>query len=1108
MNQKNTNESPKHQIKNEDQNFQNQDSIQNSAQSKPKNSIYKCSTLYKMTEILKAASKSLKDGKFIFDNIMNFGFIQKFFGENIEDENMAVQLCRQMGCEEFQKGVCVMKQGDESNDKLYVIIKGKVGIVIAKDTNIFKKVKLSDKRERTISFDLDYVDVQQVVDLYGTKVNELSKGDGFGEKALLLKPQDAKRNATIIALEDTVCITVLRNDFLKILENFNKETQLKEQLLYSQMPFLKLITSSSTKEALMLYFKNQSTTRGKYLTEEGKLGEDIFILQSGKVVIEKKFLNCNNIYYSEYKSVKLTEISEPTFLGEEILFIDQEIQEAINSNNKNKAHKSHQKNLSNTDFDTQKGLSISTENDDLTQQTYKYTIRVDSLLCKFLIISKNFFLTKFPKEILQEIKQNYIKKEQIRQKVFNQMKDHKAAFSNNSKYNIEPTFHMMNAISNKEIFCQMQPQMIESYNKTLLKKQENRESNFNKQKIDNFDEEFSSVYRPDQEKKTEIIEEKKVLLQQKLKQQNHQKSEEKQHRDSLSQRHKSNPLSQPPSPLQSPRSKSNSRYSNSQEEKIKKKRVLSNHSKNENLETECKTPLEKLKQKKNNDGSLNIVELVQNLKYNKIQIDDISVTDIMGENYNIYDNLEASRLLTIKSQQSKEKQMEIEQLKEEYETKKVQQIYQKIQKGEAQNLDLGYLNSFKKQQHYKLVQLGKLKVETKSNIKNTIDSLKLSQDLKEKLINMKNKQKEDLQQETSNLIQNMSYLTPSSQLTKKYQNLLFSSDASNCENFSDYLSSINKSNRQLSSAFSNKSRISYSPQQNTNRSSFTSSVFNHLSDSQKDQIKTGETPKQNQPDLEGLNQLINSSLNKAKTLNSEFQNPKIQFSAYPKTSVFSRDQKSRYAIRAQSQSSMKRPATSLPQKKSLNNILTKETMLESPTRTEEYSLFFQTNTSNQNYKKTEESINNTQQSPFLIKTNSSNSYRFTFENMGLFKSDKINKQQSQSAYFQPQLKHTRQVSCLTQIGQSSSSQQNVFTSVIKEKEQKVTQSLITQNIKAVPLTYSSKFNHNDFLALKFKQRQQLHGSREQIKRNFKPNNKNSNSGRVEQLQNEYILITK
>lgn len=44
-----------------------------------------------------------------------------------------------MGFETFEMGSVIMKQGDESNDKLYVILEGKVGIVLEKDTNVFKK---------------------------------------------------------------------------------------------------------------------------------------------------------------------------------------------------------------------------------------------------------------------------------------------------------------------------------------------------------------------------------------------------------------------------------------------------------------------------------------------------------------------------------------------------------------------------------------------------------------------------------------------------------------------------------------------------------------------------------------------------------------------------------------------------------------------------------------------------------------------------------------------------------------------------------------------------------------------------------------------------------
>lgn len=58
----------------------------------------------------------------------------------------------------------------------------------------------------------------------------------------------------------------MRKDFLSVLESFNSENLKKEQLLFSQMPFLKNITSSNTKDALLNYFKQVSSSRGKCLT--------------------------------------------------------------------------------------------------------------------------------------------------------------------------------------------------------------------------------------------------------------------------------------------------------------------------------------------------------------------------------------------------------------------------------------------------------------------------------------------------------------------------------------------------------------------------------------------------------------------------------------------------------------------------------------------------------------------------------------------------------------------------------------------------------------------------------------------------------------------------
>lgn len=86
------------------------------------------------------------------------------------------------------------------------------------------------------------------------------------------------------------------------------------------MPFLKLITSSSTREALIHYFKNDFVSKGRCLTREGKEGSFVYVLVSGKVFVEKSFENENNIYYSDQKFLKVSELSEPMFIGEEILF--------------------------------------------------------------------------------------------------------------------------------------------------------------------------------------------------------------------------------------------------------------------------------------------------------------------------------------------------------------------------------------------------------------------------------------------------------------------------------------------------------------------------------------------------------------------------------------------------------------------------------------------------------------------------------------------------------------------------------------------------------------------------------------------------------------------
>lgn len=82
-----------------------------------------------------------------------------------------------MQLEAFQKGDVIFEEFEESNNKMYIVISGRVAVVINKPFNTFGG--------GTVKIEHLEIDYRK----YGTKVNEISSGEGFGEKvddALLL----------------------------------------------------------------------------------------------------------------------------------------------------------------------------------------------------------------------------------------------------------------------------------------------------------------------------------------------------------------------------------------------------------------------------------------------------------------------------------------------------------------------------------------------------------------------------------------------------------------------------------------------------------------------------------------------------------------------------------------------------------------------------------------------------------------------------------------------------------------------------------------------------------------------------------------------------------
>lgn len=49
------------------------------------------------------------------------------------------QLCKNLTLEQFNKGQAIIEEGDESNDKFYIIIHGNVGIYLRKQLNVYQQ---------------------------------------------------------------------------------------------------------------------------------------------------------------------------------------------------------------------------------------------------------------------------------------------------------------------------------------------------------------------------------------------------------------------------------------------------------------------------------------------------------------------------------------------------------------------------------------------------------------------------------------------------------------------------------------------------------------------------------------------------------------------------------------------------------------------------------------------------------------------------------------------------------------------------------------------------------------------------------------------------------
>ncbi|EAS06336.1 cyclic nucleotide-binding domain protein (macronuclear) [Tetrahymena thermophila SB210] len=374
--------------------------------------------------------KTDADAKLILQNIQEYESIIKLFGKDTEP-SAKLMLCKGMQLETYQKGQPIIKQGEPSNNKFYVIAQGSVVIVKATDTNVFqvsqqqdeekKEAQGKQKKEKEQPPDVLAVEIQK----YGKEINTLKQGQGFGEAAIIeTDPRKAKRGATILAREDqTQLIIIMKREFQKFKDTFSSQGKEKAQILTSLIPQLKLINSTQTRDDLIFYFQEEGGLRGQQLTVEGKIGDKLYVLKEGQLEIKKNYVNQKNIYYHDIQKLKISSLSNPSFFGEEILY----------------------------------------DNED---KPYNYTITISSIQARFYTIKKSIIMFKFP-NLRQDILNEYELKEEHRKKTVNYILSKNQQPSN--MIEVGETLHEYNKLKNFDLFSQMKSSMVDVHNKNVFK---------------------------------------------------------------------------------------------------------------------------------------------------------------------------------------------------------------------------------------------------------------------------------------------------------------------------------------------------------------------------------------------------------------------------------------------------------------------------------------------------------------------------------------------------------------------------------------------------------------------------------------------------------------
>lgn len=190
------------------------------------------------------------------------------------------------------KGEPIFQEGDRSNDKCYVVLVGRCAVFRNETVNV-KLQNTSGKNNEGMAsmaqasnslFDGQDKKLMRKLMYYGDMLATKKYGDQFGETALLT---DAKRNASIVALEDCELMVFHKASLDLIKASYSNDIEEKRIFIIGLIPELGAIQNQVMLTKLVEYFRPKRFKKGHQLTKEGETGTTFYLLEEGEVAISK-----------------------------------------------------------------------------------------------------------------------------------------------------------------------------------------------------------------------------------------------------------------------------------------------------------------------------------------------------------------------------------------------------------------------------------------------------------------------------------------------------------------------------------------------------------------------------------------------------------------------------------------------------------------------------------------------------------------------------------------------------------------------------------------------------------------------------------------------------